>query len=165
MADVNVIVLTGNLTKDPELRHTPSGMAVCKMRLANNTRKKDASGEWRDHPNYFDVTAWGKLGENCAQYLARGRAITVSGRIEYREWESDQGYKRHDYEIQADSIKFGSDSGVRGDAQPAAVASSPDDFAAGVEDDIPFRNIPFLPTPSVLWRQGAKEAVMCLRGL
>ena len=70
MANINRVVLVGNLTRDPELRHTPSGTAVCKLRLAVNTRQKDqATGEWGDKPNYFDVTVWGNQGESCAQFL------------------------------------------------------------------------------------------------
>ena len=71
--NINRVVLTGNLTRDPELRSTPSGTSVCSLRVACNTRRKDASGEWVDKPNYFDVTVWGAQGENCAQYLSKGR--------------------------------------------------------------------------------------------
>ena len=75
MANINRVVLVGNLTRDPELRHTPSGTAVCSLRLAVNTRRKDgATGEWTEKPNYFDITVWGNQGENCAQYLAQGPA-------------------------------------------------------------------------------------------
>ena len=78
MANINRVVLVGNLTRDPELRHTPSGTAVCKLRLAVNTRQKDqASGEWGDKPNYFDVTVWGNQGESCSQYLSKGRPVAV----------------------------------------------------------------------------------------
>src|SRR2546426_36667 len=73
MANINRVVLVGNLTKDPELRHTPNGTAVCKLRIAVNTRQKDAQGNWGDKPNYFDVTVWGNQGESCAQYLSKGR--------------------------------------------------------------------------------------------
>ena len=76
MANINRVVLVGNLTRDPELRHTPSGTAVCSLRLAVNTRRKDgATGEWTEKPNYFDITVWGNQGENCAQYLAKGRPV------------------------------------------------------------------------------------------
>ena len=74
-ANINSVVLVGNLTRDPELRHTPSGMAVCSLRLAVNSRRKDESGNWTDKPNYFDITVWGAQGENCAQYLAKGRPV------------------------------------------------------------------------------------------
>ena len=80
MANINRVVLVGNLTKDPELRHTPSGTAVCKLRLAVNTRQKDAStGEWAEKPNFFDVTVWGKQGESCAQYLSKGGRSASTG--------------------------------------------------------------------------------------
>src|SRR5688500_5356050 len=114
MANINRVVLVGNLTKDPELRHTPSGTAVCKLRLAVNTRQKDSSaGEWGDKPNYFDVTVWGNQGESCAQYLSKGRAVAVDGRLDWREWEQD-GQKRQAGEIIADTAQV---LGSRGDAE------------------------------------------------
>ena len=76
-ASINRVVLVGNLTRDPELRHTPSGTPVCSLRLAVNTRRKDESGQWTDKPNYFDITVWGQQGENCAQYLAKGRPVAI----------------------------------------------------------------------------------------
>ena len=80
--NINRVILTGNLTKDPELRSLPSGTAVCRLRLACNTRRKDASsGDWVDKPNFFDVTVWGKQGENCAQYLSKGRPVAIDGRL------------------------------------------------------------------------------------
>ena len=86
MANINRVVLVGNLTRDPELRHTPSGMAVCKLRIAVNTRQKDqATGQWGDKPNYFDVTVWGNQGESCAQFLSRGRPVAIDGRLDWRE--------------------------------------------------------------------------------
>ena len=70
MAAINRVVLVGNLTRDPELRHTPSGTAVCNLRLAVNTRRKDETGQWVDKPNYFDITVWGNQGERCAQSVS-----------------------------------------------------------------------------------------------
>ena len=104
--NINRVVLTGNLTRDPELRSTGSGMAVCSLRIACNTRRKDASGNWVDKPNYFDVTVWGAQGENCAQYLAKGRPVAVDGRLEWREWEDKEGNKRQSVDIIADSVQF-----------------------------------------------------------
>ena len=107
MANINRVVLVGNLTRDPELRHTPSGMAVCSLRLAVNTRRKDSStGEWTEKPNYFDVTVWGNQGENCAQYLAKGRPVAIDGRLEWREWDAQDGTKRQAVEIIADTVQF-----------------------------------------------------------
>src|SRR2546423_9777401 len=104
--NINRVVLTGNLTRDPELRNTPSGTPVCSLRIACNTRRKDASGEWVDKPNYFDVTVWGAQGENCATYLSKGRPVAVDGRLEWREWETQDGAKRQSVDIIAASVQF-----------------------------------------------------------
>ena len=85
---INRVVLTGNLTRDPELRSLPSGISVCSLRVASNTRRKSADGEWVDKPNYFDVTVWGTQGENCGRFLAKGSALAVDGRLEWREFET-----------------------------------------------------------------------------
>ena len=145
-ANINRVVLVGNLTKDPELRHTPSGTAVCSLRLAVNTRRKDsATGEWTEKPNYFDITVWGNQGESCAQYLAKGRPVAVDGRLEWREWDALDGTKRQAVEIIADSVQFlGSRGDGEGGGQPqfvpagAAAQTENADFAAGADDDIPF---------------------------
>jgi single-strand DNA-binding protein len=105
--NINRVILTGNLTRDPELRSLPSGTSVCSMRLACNTRRKNNStGEWEDKPNYFDITVWGAQGENCARFLAKGRPVAVDGRLEWREWEAQDGTKRQSVEIIADSVQF-----------------------------------------------------------
>jgi single-strand DNA-binding protein len=146
--NINRVVLTGNLTRDPELRNTPSGTSVCSLRLACNTRRRDASGEWVDKPNYFDVTVWGAQGENCAQYLQKGRPVAVDGRLEWREWEDKEGNKRQSVDIIADSVQFlgsrdGGENGGRFTPQsdvPADTAdfqSAPSGGGAG-DDDIPF---------------------------
>ena len=78
-SNINRVILTGNLTRDPELRSLPSGTAVCNLRVATNTRRKDGStGEWVDKPNYFDVTVWGAQGENCSTYLSKGRPVAAA---------------------------------------------------------------------------------------
>jgi len=143
-ASINRVVLVGNLTRDPELRHTPSGMPVCSLRVAVNARRKDESGQWVDKPNYFSVTVWGQQGENCAQYLAKGRPVAIDGRLDWREWETPEGAKREAVEIVADSVQF---LGSRGDGEGgaqyvpagAAAQSSDADFApSAADDDIPF---------------------------
>ena len=147
--NINRVVLVGNLTRDPELRHTPSGTPVCSLRLAVNTRRKDESGQWTDKPNYFDITVWGQQGENCAQYLAKGRPVAVDGRLEWREWQDQSGNKRQSVDIIADSVQFlgsreGGENGGRftpqsdvpadtGDFQQAPVAAG-----GSTDDDIPF---------------------------
>jgi single-strand DNA-binding protein len=143
MANINRVVLVGNLTRDPELRHTPTGTAVCSLRLAVNTRRKDgATGEWTEKPNYFDITVWGNQGENCAQYLARGRPVAIDGRLEWREWEAQDGTKRQAVEVVADTVQFlgGRDGEVTEENQfvPAAAAATDADFGTAADDDIPF---------------------------
>ena len=147
MASINRVTLVGNLTRDPELRHTPSGTAVCKLRIAVNTRQKDgATGEWGEKPNYFDVTVWDGQGESCAQYLSRGRQVGVDGRLDWREWEAQDGTKRQAVEIIADSVQFlGSKQDNEGGGQsqyvPAgAVSADTSDFGktGATDDDIPF---------------------------
>src|SRR4051794_26197670 len=153
--NINRVVLTGNLTRDPELRSTASGMSVCSLRIASNTRRKNqATGEWEDKANYFDVTVWGAQGENCARFLSKGRPIALDGRLEWREWEAQDGSgKRQSVEIIADSVQFlgGRDEGQGGgngftpqsdvpvdsrDFQPAGVPASGGNAPA--DDDIPF---------------------------
>ena len=150
MANINRVVLVGNLTRDPELRHTPSGMAVCSLRLAVNTRRKDgATGEWTEKPNYFDITVCGNQGENCAQYLSKGRPVGVDGRLEWREWEAQDGSKRQAVDIIADSVQFlGSRDGAQlNGGEPSAESDVPNDTSdfdrvgvgsGGSDDDIPF---------------------------
>jgi single-strand DNA-binding protein len=152
--NINRVVLTGNLTRDPELRSLPSGMSVCSLRIATNTRRKDNStGEWVDKPNYFDVTVWGRQGENAAQYLSKGRPVAVDGRLEWREWETPNGEKRQAVEIVADNVQFlsspeGQGGGNGGGFTPRSdVPVDTNDFAATpagggrsapADDDIPF---------------------------
>jgi single-strand DNA-binding protein len=151
-SNINVVVVTGNLTRDPELRSTPGGTSVCSLRIAVNTRRKGQDGNWEDKPNYFDVTVWGAQGENCANYLSKGRPVAVEGRLEWREWEAKEGGKRQSVEIIANSVQFlGSRDGSAGGASASAnglqaqsdVPADTSDFEqAGVgadkDDDIPF---------------------------
>ena len=105
--NINRVVLTGNLTRDPELRSTGSGMSVCSLRVACNTRRKDQStGDWVDKPNYFDVTVWGAQGENCARFLSKGRPVAIDGRLEWREWQDKEGNTRQAIDIIADAVQF-----------------------------------------------------------
>jgi single-strand DNA-binding protein len=150
--NINRVTLTANLTRDPELRSLPSGMSVCSLRVACNTRRKGASGEWEDKPNYFSVTVWGAQGENCARFLTKGRPVAIDGRLEWREWQAQDGSKRESIEIVADAVQFlgsrddagGGGNGFtprsdvpvdEGDFQPAA---APAGGSAPAEDDIPF---------------------------
>jgi single-strand DNA-binding protein len=143
-ANINRVVLVGNLTKDPELRHTGGGTPVCSLRIAVNTRRKDESGNWADKPNYFTVSVFGNQAESCAQFLAKGRPVGIDGRLDWREWQAQDGSKRESVEIVAESVQFLGGRGD-GDGQPefvraaAPAADSGADFGpAGADDDIPF---------------------------
>src|SRR6478752_9478003 len=143
-ANINRVVLVGNLTKDPELRHTGGGTPVCSLRIAVNGRRRDESGNWADKPNYFSVSVFGNQAESCAQYLAKGRPVAIDGRLDWREWEKD-GVKREAVEIVAESVQF---LGSRGDGEggggggnhfvPAGASEGGADFPAATDDDIPF---------------------------
>ncbi len=146
MANINRVILTGNLTADPELSTLPSGTSVCRLRLAVNRRFKDSSGEWTEKPNYFDIKVWGAQGENCANYLSKGRPVAVDGRLEWSEWEGQDGSKRSKVEVVADTVQF---LGSRGDneggggggfKQTAELKPEPVEAFSGAaaDDDIPF---------------------------
>lgn len=153
-SNINVVVITGNLTKDPELRHTGGGTAVCDLRVAVNSRRKSGqTGEWEDKPNYFDVTVWGAQGENCANYLSKGRPVAVEGRLDWSEWEAKDGSgRRQAVRIVANSVQFlgsrdgsgGGGNGNGGFTPSSDVPADSSDFAGaaagggGGDDDIPF---------------------------
>src|SRR4051794_31349612 len=131
--NINRVVLTGNLTQDPDLRSLPSGAKVCALRVASNTRRRGADGQWEEKPNYFDVRVWGAQGEACARFLSRGRSIAVDGRLEWREFEGKDGQKRQAVEIVADSVEFL--AAPSGDREQSS--GSPPDRPPPA-DDIPF---------------------------
>ena len=157
--NINRVILTGRLTRDPELRSLPSGMSVCSLRLAFNTRKKDPStGEWGEKGNFIDVTIWGRQGELAAQYLTKGRAVAIDGRLEWREFQDKDGNNRQAIEVIADNVEFlgGREEGGGGGgggftprsdvpvdtndftAAPVGGGSAPNGSSAPVDDDIPF---------------------------
>jgi single-strand DNA-binding protein len=146
MANINRVVLVGNLTKDPELRHTPGGTPVCSLRIAVNSRRRDESGQWTDKPNYFSVSVFGNQAESCAQYLSKGRPVAIDGRLDWREWQAQDGGKREAVEIVAESVQFlgsrdgGGEFGGGGGNQfvPSGAAQESADFPAAADDDIPF---------------------------
>ena len=142
--NINRVVLTGNLTRDPELRSTNSGMNVCSLRVACNTRRKNqATGDWEEKPNFFDVTVFGAQGENCARFLSKGRPVAVDGRLDWREWDDGNGNKRQAVDVVADTVQFlgsrGDGDGGSGGYIPSEVATPAGDFPSSpTDDDIPF---------------------------
>lgn len=111
---VNQVILMGNLTRDPEVRQTPSGQSVCSFSLALNRAYKGQNGEWQEATDYIDVVAWGPLGERVGQYLSKGRRALVQGRLQSRSWEQD-GQKRSKVEVLANDVTFLDGRGEGGD--------------------------------------------------
>jgi single-strand DNA-binding protein len=122
---INQVILMGNLTRDPELRTTPSGQNVCSFSIAVNRSWQGSDGSQQDAVDYFDVTAWGKLGELVNQYLSKGRKCLVQGRLSQRSWEQD-GQKRSKVEVVANDVTF-LDGGGAGssDSAPRSSSSAP----------------------------------------
>ena len=154
--DINTVTVSGNLTRDPEVRNLPSGQAVCSLRIAHNERFKDASGEWADRAAYFDVTVWSGLGEWMGRNLHKGQKVVVSGRLKWREWDDKEGNKRQAVDIVADSVvpvvrdgeaRGGGSNGYAArsdvptdmsDFQPQQPATVGGGSARPADDDIPF---------------------------
>jgi len=153
-ADLNRVTLVGRLTRDPELRHTGGGTAVCSMRLAVSSRAQDESGNWGDKSNFFDVTVFGRQAESVSNYLAKGRRVGVDGRLSWREWTAQDGSKRQNVEVIAQDVFFldsrgegggGGGGGQTGWSAPAGGNDIPTDTSdmrsqsTPVDDiDIPF---------------------------
>ncbi len=126
----NQVTLMGNLTRDPELRTTPNGQSVCSFSLALNRSYKNADGDWQEVTDFIDIVAWANLGERVAQYLSKGRAALVSGRLQSRSWEQD-GQKRSKVEVVANDVTFiggpggGPATGTTSDEPASKPASAP----------------------------------------
>lgn len=104
--NVNRVVLTGNLTADPDLRQLQSGTSLCRLRLASSTRRRQADGTWGEKPNYFDAVVWGAQAEAAKRFLSKGSAVALDGRLEWREWTTKSGEKRQTVEIVAENLEF-----------------------------------------------------------
>jgi single-strand DNA-binding protein len=140
MANLNKVLLIGNLTKDPELRYTPGGTAVANLRMATNRTYKDKAGEMKQEACFLTVVAWDKQAEVCNQYLHKGSPLFVEGRLQSRTWDGPDGKKRSVIEVRAERIQFlGSGPGGSKPAAPIdapAPEKLPEDtsLSSGVED-------------------------------
>lgn len=138
---INRVVISGNLTRDPEMRATASGMSVTQLGIAvNDRRKNNQTGEWEDVPNFFDVVVFGTRGESLSRFLSKGSKIAVEGKLRWSSWETPSGDKRSKVEIIADDIEFlsprsegGGGGGYSGPSQKAAPSAPSID-----DEDIPF---------------------------
>lgn len=144
-------IITGNLTRDPELRSTPNGASVCSFSVAVNRTYRDASGEQKEDVSFIDCSAWGKLGEMISQYAKKGTGVLVSGRLDQRSWEDKTtGSKRSRVEIVVEDFNFtgARDNGGNGSnnfgASSAADASAPSDIPDDIPDgEIDLSDVPF----------------------
>jgi single-strand DNA-binding protein len=144
--DINRVTLVGRLTRDPELRHLPSGSPVLQLGLAVNGRQKDEAGNWTDKPNFFDIKVFGNQAEMLSQHLAKGRRVGIDGRLDWSSWEAQDGSKRSKVEVVAFQVQFldsRGDGGEQGQYIPSSdVTADRTDFApagaAAADDDIPF---------------------------
>jgi len=152
MASLNKVFLIGNLTRDPELRVTPKGTAICQFGLAVNRQYKDDTGAMRDETTFVDIEAWGKQGELVAKYLTKGSPAFVEGRLRLDQWEDKtSGQKRSRLKIVLDNVQFLGRPGGGGGGQPAAAPAG-----AAVEDAAPAAEPSSVPPP----RPSAKPAAV-----
>ncbi|MES2307259.1 MAG: single-stranded DNA-binding protein [Verrucomicrobiota bacterium] len=150
MPDLNKVMLMGNLTRDPEVRHTPKGTAVGDLSLAINQSYKAQDGQLREEVCYVDVVTWGRQAETCKEFLTKGSPVFVEGRLQLDQWETKEGEKRSRLRVRAERIQFlgrpkqgagGPGNGSHESAAPSRVSSAPHDdhFDQGhPADDIPF---------------------------
>lgn len=143
MANLNKAFLIGNLTKDPELRHTTGGASVASFGIAVN-RSYKSGDDWKKEVSFFNIVVWGKAGENCAKYLAKGRPALVEGRLANRSYEAQDGQKRNITEIVADNVQFlgtgnRDEGGYQNQDNPTYGGTDTGDYTGGGDDDaVPF---------------------------
>ncbi len=151
MASLNKCFLIGNLTRDPELKYTPQGTAVCKFGLAVSRKFKGGDGQMQEQTTFFNIVVWGKQGENCSKFLSKGRSVFIEGRIDIRDYETQDGQKRKATEIVAEMVQFlgGPGGGAPRAAAPGGAPGEGGEFAGpegpgaapagdGGFDDVPF---------------------------
>jgi len=130
-ADINMVALVGRLTRDPEMRSLPSGSSVCELRIAVNGLQKNGES-YEDRPNFFNVTVFGRSGENVAKYCGQGDRIAVNGRLEWREWDGDNG-KREAVKVIANSVQF-----LQTKGESSGSGSQRSSAPAATDEDVPF---------------------------
>lgn len=145
----NKIIIVGNLGRDPELRYTPQGVAVCNFSVATNEKKRDKSGEMQDVTTWFRVTLWRNLAENASKYLTKGSPVYVEGRLGLEEWTDRDGNNRYTLEVQGTEMHFissrgegapmgGEEAEFAGPANSGGGRGSAPAPSSGPDDDIPF---------------------------
>jgi single-strand DNA-binding protein len=145
MAGINKVILVGNLGRDPEVRYSQSGMAICTMSLAVTERVRDGNDGWKDQTEWFRIKAFGKHAENAGQYLEKGRQLYVEGRLHTEKYKDKEGLERLSIEVIANSLQFLGGKRGRSDTVDAPAPGAPDQEPAGeagddgfIADDLPF---------------------------
>jgi single-strand DNA-binding protein len=105
-SNINHVVLTGRLTSDPDLRTLPSGSSVCHLRIAVNARRRNSAGVWDEKPNFFNIVVFGAPGENVAKYMHKGRAVAIDGRLDWRQWDTQDGRHAQAVSVVARTVQF-----------------------------------------------------------
>ncbi len=145
----NKIIVIGNLGRDPELRYTPQGNAVCNFSVATSEKKRDKAGEMQEITTWFRVTTWNKQAENASKYLTKGRPVYVEGRLRIEEWQDRDGKNRYTLEVNATDLQFlggGQNEQLSSDSSPEQEFSQTNDFqtdagltaSSPTDEDIPF---------------------------
>ena len=140
---VNKVILIGNLTKDPELRQTPSGTSVCSYTIATNHSWKDANGTKQEKPEYHNIVAWGKLAEICGNYLEKGKKVYLEGRLQTRDWEGEDGIKRYRTEIISENMVMLNSRGEQTQRNDYSSQQSNPTPALQQSEDISIDDLPF----------------------
>jgi single-strand DNA-binding protein len=137
MASFNKCILLGNLTRDPEMRYTPSGTAVADIGLAVNEQYKNKAGETVDETVFVDVVVWGRQAETANEYLSKGSSVLIEGKLQLDQWENQQGEKRSKMRVRADRVQFLTTKKQSTGTRPQSVTDNPPNDPAE-DDDIPF---------------------------
>ena len=138
---INKVLITGNLTRDPELRETPSGFQVLSFGVAvNDRRKNNQTGEWEDYANFVDCTMFGKRAESVSRFLSKGTKVAVEGKLRWSQWQAQDDSKRSKLEVVVDEIEFMSsrESSAQGQAYGCGEIAQPAAQSAPYDDEIPF---------------------------
>jgi len=145
MANLNKVFLIGNLTRDPQLRYTPSGSAVADLGLAVNRKYKAQDGTLKEDVCYVNLTAWGRTAENAAEYLSKGRPVFVEGRLKFDQWESKEGEKRNKLSVVIERLQFLGSRGTGGTGGPGRAPSQGGEAPSGGGSELgpPDEDIPF----------------------
>jgi single-strand DNA-binding protein len=136
MASYNKVLIMGNLTRDPELKQTPSNQSVAQIGIAMNRKFKDKEGNMREEVTFVDCEAWGRTAEVMSQYLSKGRPVFVEGRLKLDQWQDKDGGNRSKLKVVVESFQFIDSKGGQTSTPPAAATAAPQ--SAPPADDIPF---------------------------